>query len=69
MSDAVRFPTTRLHPANVEKMQRARSARNTSMAALMDDVLARLIFDDEGNLVGVRPDITDQQELPLQTAS
>ena len=61
------FPRSRVVPARLEDLKRARSVRKVSYSLLVDELLARAIYDQDGNLVGLRP-AAEQQELPLKTA-
>lgn len=63
----IEFPKSRVAPARLENLKRAREARKVSYSMLVDELLARAIYDEQGLLVGLRP-AAEQQELPLKTA-
>jgi len=66
---AAPFPKTQVDPDNLAEFRRARDARNCSFSILADEWLSRAIYDEDGRLVGLRPDDAPlQQEMPLKTA-
>jgi len=66
---AAPFPKTQVDPGNLAEFRRARDARKCSFSILTDELLSRAIYDEDGRLVGLRPDdAPSQQEMPLKTA-
>lgn len=64
---AAQFPTSRVDPAALEKFRRAREARNCSFSLMTEELLQRVIWDEQGQLVGLLP-ADAQQETPLKSA-
>lgn len=66
---AAPFPKTQVDPDALAKFRRARDARNCSFSILTEELLRRAIWNENGELIGLRPnDEPVQQEMPLKTA-